>query len=64
YTWQNAVKQVLANAKPRHVLRIARKRSISHHSREHVSTALEFSGGWLSCCCSHLLPLCYTTTNS
>ncbi|CAI9615018.1 unnamed protein product [Staurois parvus] len=34
------------------------------HSREHVSTALESSGGWLSCCCSQLLLLCYNTTNS
>ncbi|CAI9564586.1 unnamed protein product [Staurois parvus] len=35
-----------------------------HHSREHVSTAVEFIGIWLSCCCSQLHPLCYNTTNS
>ncbi|CAI9616440.1 unnamed protein product [Staurois parvus] len=34
------------------------------HSREYISTALQSSGGWLSCCCSQLLPLCYNTTNS
>ncbi|CAI9575927.1 unnamed protein product [Staurois parvus] len=39
-------------------------RSMIRHSRECVSTALESSGGWLSCCCSQLLPLCYNTTNS
>ncbi|CAI9594950.1 unnamed protein product [Staurois parvus] len=32
--------------------------------REHISTTLESSVGWLSCCCSQLLPLCYNTTNS
>ncbi|CAI9610626.1 unnamed protein product [Staurois parvus] len=40
------------------------QRSMIGHSREHISTALEFIGVWLSCCCSQLLPLCYNTTNS
>ncbi|CAI9537884.1 unnamed protein product [Staurois parvus] len=46
------------------VHRIARQRSVIHHSREHVSTALVFTGGVLSCCCSQLLLLCYNITNS
>ncbi|CAI9578805.1 unnamed protein product [Staurois parvus] len=40
------------------------QRSVIDHSREHVSTALESSGSWLSCCCFQLLPLCYNPTNS
>ncbi|CAI9553993.1 unnamed protein product, partial [Staurois parvus] len=55
---------LLATAKPRHVHWIARQRSVIGHSREHVSPALESSGGWLSGCCSQLLPLCYNPTNS
>ncbi|CAI9581003.1 unnamed protein product, partial [Staurois parvus] len=55
---------LVATAKPRHVHRIARKRSVIRHSREHISTVLESSGGWLSCCCSKLLPLYYNTTKS
>ncbi|CAI9573220.1 unnamed protein product, partial [Staurois parvus] len=51
-------------ATSRHIHQIARQRSVICHSREHVSTALESDGGWLSCCCSQLLPLCYDTTNS
>ncbi|CAI9610736.1 unnamed protein product, partial [Staurois parvus] len=38
---------LLATAKPRHVHRIARQRSVIGHSREHVSPALESSGGVL-----------------
>ncbi|CAI9562746.1 unnamed protein product [Staurois parvus] len=30
-------------AKPRHIHWIARQRSMIHHSREHISTALEIS---------------------
>ncbi|CAI9618123.1 unnamed protein product, partial [Staurois parvus] len=55
---------LLTTAKPRQVHQIARERSVIFHSREHISTALESSGSWLSCCCSQLLPLCYNTTNS
>ncbi|CAI9613480.1 unnamed protein product, partial [Staurois parvus] len=55
---------LLATAKPRHFHRIAIQRSVIGHSRGHVSTALESSGSWLSCCCSQLLPLCYNPTNS
>ncbi|CAI9578026.1 unnamed protein product, partial [Staurois parvus] len=36
---------LLAIAKPRHIYRIARQRSLICHSRELVSTALESSGG-------------------
>ncbi|CAI9556311.1 unnamed protein product, partial [Staurois parvus] len=54
---------ILATAKPRHIHWIARQRSVGH-SREHDSTSLESSGGWLSCSCSHLLPICYNTTIS
>ncbi|CAI9545163.1 unnamed protein product, partial [Staurois parvus] len=54
---------LLTTAKPRHVQRIARERSVICLSKEHDSTALESSGG-LSCCCSQLLPLCYNPTNS
>ncbi|CAI9616827.1 unnamed protein product, partial [Staurois parvus] len=35
---------LLATAKPRHVHQIARQRSVIHHSREHISTALVSSG--------------------
>ncbi|CAI9554475.1 unnamed protein product [Staurois parvus] len=38
---------VLATSKPRHVHQIARQRSVIGHSREHASTALEYSGGML-----------------
>jgi len=38
---------LLATAKPRLVHWIARQRSVIGHSREHVSTALESSGGVL-----------------
>ncbi|CAI9577276.1 unnamed protein product, partial [Staurois parvus] len=34
---------LLATAKPKHVYRIARQRSVIGHSREHVSSALESS---------------------
>ncbi|CAI9586689.1 unnamed protein product, partial [Staurois parvus] len=67
YVWHNAVRQVpfsWQQAKPRHVHRIVRQRSVIGHSRKHVSTALQSSGRWLSLCCSQLLPLCYNTTNS
>ncbi|CAI9544299.1 unnamed protein product, partial [Staurois parvus] len=38
---------LLATAKPRHVHRIAKQRSVIGHSREHISPALESSGGVL-----------------
>ena len=41
---------LLATAKPRLIHRIARRRSVIHHSREHVSTAPESSGGALHHC--------------
>ncbi|CAI9603109.1 unnamed protein product, partial [Staurois parvus] len=49
YTWHSAVRQVpfswqLPNTD---FHRIARQRSVIHHSRELVSTALESSGGVL-----------------
>ncbi|CAI9559879.1 unnamed protein product [Staurois parvus] len=44
---------------------IARQKNVIHHFREHISTALEFSGNsWRLSCFSQLLPLCYNTTNS
>ncbi|CAI9577197.1 unnamed protein product, partial [Staurois parvus] len=68
YTWYNAVRQVPFSWQQPNpdtsICRIVRQRSVICHSREHVSTALESSGGWLSCCCSKLLPLCCNTTNS
>ncbi|CAI9580978.1 unnamed protein product, partial [Staurois parvus] len=63
YTWHNVGRQVLFS-KSRGLHQIDRWRSMICHSREHISTALESSGSWLSCCCSQLLPLCYNTTNS
>ncbi|CAI9606931.1 unnamed protein product, partial [Staurois parvus] len=41
---------LLATAKPRHVQRIATQGSVICHFKEHVSTALESSAGWLSSC--------------
>ncbi|CAI9579748.1 unnamed protein product, partial [Staurois parvus] len=38
---------LLATAKPRHIHRIARQRSVIHHSREQISTASESSSGML-----------------
>ncbi|CAI9591835.1 unnamed protein product, partial [Staurois parvus] len=52
---------LLATIKPRHVHLIARQRGVISYSKEHVSTALGSCGGWLSCCCSQLLPLCFNT---
>ncbi|CAI9608536.1 unnamed protein product, partial [Staurois parvus] len=55
---------LLATTKPRTVHWITRQRSVTHHSREHVSTALDSSGGTITDCCSELLLLCYNPTNS
>ncbi|CAI9621139.1 unnamed protein product, partial [Staurois parvus] len=55
---------LLATAKPIDVHQIARQGCVIPHFREHVSTAVEYSGSWLSYSCSQLLPLCYNTTTS
>ncbi|CAI9616427.1 unnamed protein product, partial [Staurois parvus] len=56
---------LLVTAEPRHVHQISRQRSVICHSREHVSTAVEFSGGMLYTTASDTLHCtCYNTTNS
>ncbi|CAI9585869.1 unnamed protein product [Staurois parvus] len=44
-----------ATIKPRHIQWIARQRSMIHYSREHVSTALESSGGLVT----SVVPSCF-----
>ncbi|CAI9601477.1 unnamed protein product, partial [Staurois parvus] len=64
YAWHNAVREVPSPGNHQTQTRTSDCQIEKRHSREHISIALESSCGWLSCCCSHLLPLCYNTTNS
>ncbi|CAI9603989.1 unnamed protein product, partial [Staurois parvus] len=46
---------LLVNAKSIHIHWIARQRSVIHHTREHISTAVESSGGVLYTTASNAL---------